>query len=164
MQITFIVPGLPVAQPRQRTRIVAAGGRVFGQNYLPKTDPVNAFKAAVRLAAQAAYSGPPLTVPLAVSFRFYFPRPKAMTWKKREMPRAPKPGKPDLDNLFKSCADALTGLLFTDDALIASARVDKWIAAGDEQPRTVITVEEIESTAPAPVHSPPVACPLEDGR
>ena len=38
--IVFVVPGLPIAQPRHRTRIVTTVGRMFTQAYTPKAAPV----------------------------------------------------------------------------------------------------------------------------
>jgi Holliday junction resolvase RusA-like endonuclease len=143
MRIAICVPGLPVAQPRQRHRVVTSGGRSFATNFTPRNDPVNAFKAAVQLAAQQAYQGPPLTGPASLTLTFFFPRPKGMCWKKRPMPREFKSNKPDWDNLGKSVCDALTGLLWGDDSQLAKIIVEKWIASGDEQPRTEIVVEPI---------------------
>lgn len=142
--ISFSVPGLPVAQPRQRHRIVAAHGRQFTQNYTPAKAPVNAFKAAVRDAAARVYGGPPLQGAIRLHLTFLFPRPKALIWKSRPMSRVPKVSKPDWDNLGKSVCDALTGLLWGDDAQVFCPWVEKWIAAGDEQPRTLVCVEEVE--------------------
>jgi len=141
--IAFSVPGLPVAQPRQRTRVVATGGRVFATNYTPKDAPVQSFKAAIRLAASAVYHGAPLTGPLAMTLYCFFPRSKSITWKNKPMPRIPKQGKPDVSNILKAVEDALNGLLYVDDAQLVRVVVEKWIAAGDEQPRCEISVEAI---------------------
>ena len=140
--IEFIVPCVPIAQPRQRHRIVHAGGKSFASNYTPKDDPVNAFKAAVQVAAAASYSGPPLAVPLIVDFTFLMPRPQALIWKTKPMPRCPcATKKNDRDNLMKSVQDALNGLLWADDGLIYDGRTTKLYAAGDEQPHVIIRVQ-----------------------
>lgn len=56
--ITFTVPAVPVAQPRQRMRVVQThGGKTFAQNYTPVRDPVNAYKASCREAAANVYTG-----------------------------------------------------------------------------------------------------------
>lgn len=142
--IAFVIPGLPIAQPRQRSRVMAMGGRFISQNYTPAKAPVNEFKAAVRMACAAVHHGEPLVGPLSVTLRFIFPRPKCLTFRSKPMPRVPRQGKPDIDNLLKSVADALNGLLWRDDAQIVGAFVTKWIAAGDEQPRTEVQVETLE--------------------
>jgi len=143
MTITFTVPTVPIAQPRQRHRIISGGGRTFAHNYTPTRDPVNAYKAAVQMAAQEAYRGSPLAGPLSVSMVFVMPRPKSLIWKAKPMPRVPHVGKPDRDNLMKSTQDALNELLWKDDSQICGGLVEKWIAAGDEQPHVEITVQAL---------------------
>ncbi len=130
--VSFFVPGLPVAQPRQRTRVVAAAGRTFSQNYTPAKHPVNEFKAAIRLACAAAHQGEPLAGPLAMTARFVFPRPKSMTRKSGNLGLW-KASKPDWDNVGKALADALTGLLWADDAQLAIVTIHKRIAGDGEQ-------------------------------
>lgn len=143
--IEFRVPAVPVAQPRQRHRVVRAGAASFAQNYTPTKDPVNTYKAAVKFAASQAYDGPPLEGPLRCSLVFVFPRPSNIVWKRKPMTRIPHIKKPDRDNLEKSTYDALNKLLWRDDSQICQGPVEKWIAAGDEQPHVEIKVEVIES-------------------
>lgn len=142
--IRFTVPAIPVAQPRQRHRVITSAGRSFAHNYTPKDSPVNSYKAAVQFAAQAAYTGAPHDGPVRLNVVFVFPRPQAMRWKKKPTPRARHCGKPDIDNLVKPLTDALNGLVFVDDARISCAMVQKVIASGDEQPHceVEITLEE----------------------
>jgi len=134
--IEFIVPSVPIAQPRQRHANI--GGQI--RNYLPKDNPVWSFKAAVQVGATSAYQGAPLDYPLRVDIEFVFPRPKAMVWKTKPMPRLWCGKKPDRDNLEKAVYDALNGILWVDDALICDGRIQKFYAAGDEQPHVKITV------------------------
>lgn len=141
--IIFTVPAVPVAQPRQRHRVVPSGGRSFVHNFTPAKHPVQAFKASVRLAAQGAYQGPPLEGPVGIVVVFAMPRPGRLMWKKRPMPRCPHVSKPDIDNLAKSVKDALSGLLWRDDSQIAHANLSKVYAAGDEQPSVRIEVSSL---------------------
>lgn len=136
IDIRFTVPGLPIAQPRQRTRVMTFGGKTMGQNYTPAKHPVNTFKAAVQMAARQAWSGAPDAGPLILRLTFVFPRPQAMTWKKRPMPREWCLKKPDADNLFKSFADSLNGILWVDDSQIVQTTVEKLYANGGEQAHT----------------------------
>ena len=136
--IEITIPTVPVAQPRQRHANI--GGHI--RNYIPKDNPVWAFKAAAQVAAAAAYQGQPLDHPLRVDVVFVMPRPKSMIWKRRPMPRAPFGKKPDRDNLEKSLYDSLNGLLWRDDSLICDGRVQKVYAAGDEQPHVEISISE----------------------
>ena len=140
--IAFTIPGIPVAQPRQRHRVVSAGNRVFATNYTPRKDPVNSFKAAAMYAAQQAYDGPPLDGPVKVSVVFAMPRPARLVWKKRPMPREMHVGKPDIENLVKSLLDAMTGILWRDDAQVCSLNAFKVIAAGEESPHVALVVQE----------------------
>jgi Holliday junction resolvase RusA-like endonuclease len=138
--IRFLVPAIPIAQPRQRHRVVSAGGRYFASNYTPAKDPVNAFKAAVQLAANRVYAGPPLVGPLRMDLVFVFPRPKSVP-KKLGSGRQWHTVKPDRDNLQKSVQDALNGLLYRDDSQICDGVVLKFRAAEGEQPHVEVTVE-----------------------
>lgn len=143
--ISFTVPAVPVAQPRQRHRLVTSGGRTFASNYTPARDPVNAFKAACQLAAAQAYQGPPLDCPLWMEVVFVMPRP-ANVRKRDGNGRLPHTGKPDRDNLMKSLQDALEGLLFRNDSLICAGGVSKWKAAADEQPHVEVRLERLAPT------------------
>jgi Holliday junction resolvase RusA-like endonuclease len=136
------VPGLPVAQPRQRQRVIMAKGRTVATNYTPRKDKVNEFKAAVRLAGQQAGEAAVRQVvgnehrtidgPVAVTLLFLFPRPIRLRWKKRPMPREPHTSKPDIENLAKAVLDALTSVLFLDDAQVCRLVIEKHYAAADE--------------------------------
>lgn len=141
--IVFSVPAVPVAQPRQRHRIVDAGDKQFVQNYTPTRDAVNAFKAAVQLAFSEAYQGPPLDGPVSLEVEFVMPRPKALVWKNKPMPRVWHAKKPDTDNLLKSLKDALSKLAWSDDAQVALVLAHKHIAAGDEQPHARVRVNPL---------------------
>lgn len=138
-QIQFTVPCVPVAQPRQRHRVVHAGGRSFASNYTPAKDPVNAFKSACQLAASQAYAGAPLDCPLAMDLVFVFPRGKQP--KRVGSGRLPHTVKPDRDNLAKSLQDALNGLVYRDDSLIYAGRITKWRASEFEQPHVEVAIE-----------------------
>jgi Holliday junction resolvase RusA-like endonuclease len=140
MNISFFVPGLPIAQPRQRHAMIAGHVR----NYTPASHPVNAFKATVRMAAREAYKGKPLDGPLDMTLVFLFPRTKAMQWKTKPMPRMLYTKKPDLDNAQKSFADALNDWLYVDDSQIVTATITKLYAAGDEQPGVYVVIETMD--------------------
>lgn len=141
--ICFTVPCVPVAQPRQRHRLVTKrDGDQFVSNYTRRRDPVNAFKAAVQLAASQAYQGAPLEGPLCISLVFIMPRPSRLRWKTKPMPREWHASKPDVENIAKAVLDALTGLVWIDDAQVASLHCKKLYASGDEQPGAEVTVLE----------------------
>lgn len=141
--IEFKIPAIPVAQPRHRVGVIAGKARAFGA---PKSHPIHAFKASARMAAAEVYDGPPLEGALRVDAVFVFPRTQAQTWKRRPMPRLPHTKKPDRDNLDKALLDALSGLLWRDDAQVCDGAVTKVIAAGDEQPHVSVRVLVLENT------------------
>lgn len=140
MKLDFVVPAVPVAQPRHRASVM--GGRVHV--YGAKSDhPVHAYKATLLHAAREAYDGPPLQGRVQIDLLFLFPRPQRLIWKKRPMPRCEHVTKPDRDNLDKATLDALKGLLFVDDCQVVGS-IDKLYAAGDEQPCVLVSVQHGE--------------------
>ncbi len=138
--ISFTVPCVPVAQPRQRVAI--RGGRAA--TYTPTKHPVTAFKATVRMAASQAYVGPPLEGPLSVVIEFVLPRPKSATKKRSDNPRLACAKKPDFDNLAKSVSDALNGLCWVDDAQLQDVRILKWVASATEQPHVNVSIVQVQ--------------------
>jgi Holliday junction resolvase RusA-like endonuclease len=149
--IAFSVQCLPIAQPRQRHRVVTtAGGKSFAQNYTPKKDPVNFFKSEIRRAFEEWQKTHGdfkiIEGPVAVTIIAVFPRPKGARWKTKAMPRYPKTSKPDLDNLGKACLDCLNLVAYHDDAQVFSLHVEKHIASGDETAHVEIKIEEAHAT------------------
>ncbi len=146
MIITFTVPCVPIAQPRQRHRVMQAAGRTFAQNYTPDNHPVQAFKATCRLAAQQV-GCTPIVGPVYLELLFTFPRPKRLQWKNKTMHAEWHTSKPDLDNLEKSVKDALTGICWQDDAQVCSVVKRKIYGAGGDPAGVRITVgPEVDST------------------
>lgn len=133
----LIIPGLPVAQPRQRHALIAGHVR----NYTPTASPVMAFKATVRLTWQQ-FCGDvqPLTGPVYIGVDFIFPMPQSRRKKKDAGRRMWCEVKPDADNLLKSLLDALNGLAFVDDKQVSMVRLAKFWAADGESARTELTV------------------------
>jgi len=136
--LSIHVPAIPVAQPRVKATTINGFARVYNPR-----GPVDVFKSTVQMAVSAAYSGKPLEGPFSVSIVFVFPRPKSMVRKRRPMPRERHAQKPDRDNLDKAVLDAMKGLIFRDDAQVCAGSIEKWIAAGDEQPHVTIVIEEL---------------------
>lgn len=138
--IRVVIPGNPVAQPRQRHT-------KFGGNYVPKDHPVHAYKDAARLACRAEMARlglPPLASALAVTLVFVTPRPKRI----KAAGRTPRDTKPDVDNFLKSTFDAANEILWQDDSLVVRVTATKWYAAVDEQPHTALTVEMFRDESP----------------
>ena len=143
MEIRFTVHAIPIAQPRQRHRVVSSRGKHFATNYTPKSDPVNTFKAAVQLTASQVYKSAPLEGPIGMDVILVFPRPKTVAKKLGDC-RLPHDVKPDRDNVYKALSDAMNGLIYRDDSQICDGRIVKCRAAADEQPHVEVTIWEIE--------------------
>ncbi len=140
--IHFTVPAVPVAQPRPRAVAIAGQARLYEA---AKAHPVHAFKASCRLAAREVYTGPPLDEPLELTLIFVLPRPAKRDGRKHQSEDSyPHTKKPDVDNLTKSCLDALTGLLWTDDTRIWKLACVKQVAAADQQPHVQVCVSICE--------------------
>ena len=151
MRIELTIPAVPVAQPRPRA--VAFGGKARmhevthtgrAKDGTRRPHPIAAFKATVRMAAEQGYTGPPLTGPLRVDCVFVFPRERAKIWKTRAMPRYPHTVKPDRDNCDKAILDSLKGTVIADDSQVCAGRIEKWRAAGDEQPHVEVVIETLD--------------------
>jgi Holliday junction resolvase RusA-like endonuclease len=80
--------------------------------------------------------------PAALTVVFYLPRPKAI--KNKIVPHTKKP---DLDKLVRSCKDAMTGVVFRDDALVTEITARKCYARPGESPRAEISVMAIADPA-----------------
>lgn len=143
ISLSFEVPGLPVAQPRQRQGIVhGRDGQAHAINFLPKKHPVNTYKATIKIAASNA--GARISEsPFSVSITFVFPRPKRLIRKRGVMIREWHHSKPDLDNCEKAVMDALTNVIWRDDSQICIKVSSKVYADLNESPRTLIEVEEL---------------------
>ena len=140
--IAFVVPAVPVAQPRQRVAVI--GGRA--RTYTPTSHPVNAFKAAAQRAFAAAYAGPPLDGPLRLEVTFVLPRPQNITSKTKPNPRVHHTKRPDCDNLLKSLKDALSKLAWHDDSQVSAVQAVKYVAGGTEQPHVEVIIQELDGT------------------
>jgi Holliday junction resolvase RusA-like endonuclease len=159
--IRIMVPAVPVAQPRPRAVNFGKSARVHEVTHIKSADgerkphPISAFKATVRLAAIAAYSGPPISAPCRMDVLFIFPRESSKVWKTKPMPRYPHDVKPDRDNLDKAVMDALRGTVLVDDSLVYDGRITKLRAAGDEQPHCEIVITtELDALLPSTEQEP----------
>ena len=153
--ISFRIEGVPIAQPRQRHRVIPGPeGTTRVGNYTPKRHPVTDWKAFIRAAAQISMEGrQTLEGPLGLRICFVMPRPKAKHWKRIPMPRYPHAIKPDVDNLIKAVCDARAGVVWIDDRQVASVAAEKWVAAGGEGSHATVSVWEIDGREAADIAS-----------
>lgn len=132
LSLIFSVSGLPA--PSGSRRVVPIRRRDGSQTYRLVADKkVSDWIATVRCKAQEAMAGqPPWDGPLHVHLEFRFPRPKShyrggRRDKDRLRPNAPKLAakRPDLDKLCRAILDALTGVVYLDDAQVAYLQARK---------------------------------------
>lgn len=135
--IKVFVPGLPIAQPRQRHT-------KDGRNYTPSQHPVQGFKAAVAYAVRQEYQGRLWDGPIALEANIWFPRPKAKQWKSRPMLPYRHIIKPDADNVLKAIKDALKLVLWFDDAQVCDIHITKHVCGADEQPGVWLTITHLQ--------------------
>lgn len=124
-------------------------GRIM-VNVTDSNPKVGAWKKTVAQTAQKAYRRAPLSGALAVSFRFFRERPEghySKTGLNKKGRTTPYPAtKPDVLKCARAVEDALTGIVWVDDALIVGEYLSKeW---GKE--RVEITVEELRPSAEQP--------------
>lgn len=127
MSATVFVPGVPAPQGSAKGFVVNGHAVVThdNENTMPWRSQVAAF---VRQESGPGIVYP--TGPVCVRFTFVMPRRKAEP--KRVTP--PHTRKPDSDKLVRACLDAMTGIVFTDDAQVTTHAASKRTALIGEQP------------------------------
>lgn len=133
--IRLVIPGDPAA--KQRARVNTKTGRAY--------TPAGTVSAEQAIQGVWMHNGSPRLEdgPLTLTVEAVMRRPKNH-WLRDGTLSAPgrRSGwptrKPDLDNIYKLCADALNGRAYTDDAFIVSSSVWKRWAHAGEQAHTVI--------------------------
>lgn len=138
-RISIIVEGVPQPGGSKRGIYSKRLGRVL---IFDDAKGNKDWRATVAAFAREAYRGEPLKGPLSVTMVFTMPRLKSHYNKRGLRLDAPSfhPKKPDVLKLARSTEDALTGILWVDDAQIAEEHISK--VYGDE-PGAIITVEEL---------------------
>jgi Holliday junction resolvase RusA-like endonuclease len=141
--ITINIPGTPVAKGRARSFIRA--GRI-GHHTPEKTVNYEGMVALAASQAMGVADANLLAGPLAMSFMAVFPIPKSWS-KKRVLANDTRPEfvtkKPDLDNLAKSLADGMNGVVYGDDAQIAQFSMMQKVYGA--RPGVVVKVWELAS-------------------
>jgi crossover junction endodeoxyribonuclease RusA len=144
--VTVFIPGVPIPQGSTRAFVVA--GRAVTTAANVKTRPWRA-----DLQAGLAYhlertgiEGIALPAgPVAVELSFLMPRRK--TEPKRTTPGHTR--KPDLDKLIRAVLDAMTGIVFTDDAQVVSIEATKRTAALAEPPGVLVAWTAVDALSEA---------------
>lgn len=106
----FFARGRPIAQGSMK-----AVGIKNGRSILTTTAKgLHAWRDIVAWEARRAWTDPPLAGPVSVHLNFIMPKPKSAPKRRRTLPAK----RPDLDKLYRACLDALSGVLYADDAQV----------------------------------------------
>lgn len=137
MKLNFTIQGKPI--PKARPRLTRQG-----MAYTPKTT-----RDYERLVAKAASLAKPYECPVSepvnLQVKAYFPIPKSWTKTRRAMAldgRLMHVSKPDGSNILKSIEDGLNGVIYQDDSQIVTSHIEKHYS---DTPRVEVTVATIES-------------------
>jgi crossover junction endodeoxyribonuclease RusA len=133
--ISFTAYGKPEPQGSVRAFVHKGTGRPILTSANPKVKDwreVIAWGAREAMAGEQPYEGP-----IEIRASFYMPRPKSV---KREHPTV----KPDLDKLQRALLDALTSIVYRDDAQVVEIRASKhYVNAEVPQPCVGVWVSEM---------------------
>lgn len=144
-RILFFVEGRPVPQGNHRVALGAGGARIYDA-----AKGLRVWREAIAWEARRhAPADAPFTGAVVVALRFVLPRPK------RARPTEPAMRRPDLSKLARAVEDALTGVLWHDDAQIVYALLSKSYADAGRSPGVEIRV------APLDPRAQPPACAVE---
>lgn len=149
MRVAFTVLGVPAPQGSFRAITHRYTGRVMLKQDNKRTMPWRKEVAGVAVeAVKAAGLAKPMTGPLEMSVVFWLPRPKGHFGKKGLRPSAPRfpSKKPDLSKLLRAAEDALTGIVYDDDARIVRHLTFKEYANEVHGPSMTMAVEELDDT------------------
>lgn len=130
-EVAFVIEGAPVPWKRARR----SGERYFDS----QTRDKNAYAFMALNLRDASW---PLSHPVYIECEFHFGTPKS--WSKNKKAAAlgtPHASKPDLDNLVKFILDALNGIVWKDDAVIAEIHAKKVYSSS---PKTSIIIRRGE--------------------
>lgn len=117
MRLAFIAYGLPAPQGSARAFYQANKNRAVIVK--DNDERQRSWRSSVSDAAAKAMAGHALIDgPMVIRLRFVFPKPKSV---KRAHPAT----RPDLDKLLRACFDAMTGIVYTDDARIVETNASK---------------------------------------
>ena len=131
-EISFTILEKPIAQQRHRHHL--------NKNYNPQYKEKIYYSQLIKNSpdVQETIQEHTLCGPLHVIISFFLPLPKTK-WN-RDKKGLYNINKPDLDNLIKFILDAMSGVIYADDAYIFKIEATKYNSA---IPRTEVTVKEI---------------------
>lgn len=134
-EIRFTVYGVAAGKGSATSFFSAKQGRTF--THSPKS--TQSWERLVRVIAQEHVpAGGLVDGPVEMGLRFFLPKPKSAPKRRRTWPDR----KPDLDKLVRAVLDALTGVIYTDDARVV--RFEELSKDYGDPPRVEIVIRTIE--------------------
>lgn len=142
--VSFVVHGLPKPAGSKRAFQHKTTGRIVVTDANKNSREWKNLVADAAVAARSHSNVELLDGPLLLSLIFMLPRPKGHYGSKRLRPSAPRfpTVKPDLLKLARAVEDALSGIVYRDDAQIVSESLQK---AYGEPARVHVRIEELNS-------------------
>lgn len=139
MTIQFFVPGIPKPGGSKKGFFNKHTGRVSIVDACAKSKD---WKQSCAVFAREAYLGAPLAGPLIVKFQFQMLRPQGHRGKNGLKPSAPAvpTTRPDVLKLARSTEDAMTGIIWIDDAQTVNLSLSKVYS---EQPGCWVKIETL---------------------
>lgn len=137
MQVSFFVPGIPVAKGSAK----AFYNRKVGRAFVVQDNSARQKPWVSLVSLKAEEMGVKLADgPVAVTLNFRMPRPKSHFGKSGLKQTAPvlHCSKPDIDKITRAVLDALTAIAWKDDSQVALLTVMKRY---DDEPGVQITLE-----------------------
>ena len=133
--LRFSIPGEPQGKGRARAARTKMGVRMF------TPEKTRSYEAIVRsISAEAMGTMTPIEGPVAMHLRAYFQAPKNLKKSYREAvdrETLPVTKRPDVDNIAKSLADGMNGIVYKDDAQVFSATAEKFYS---DRPRVEVEI------------------------
>jgi Holliday junction resolvase RusA-like endonuclease len=148
LNVRFVVLGRPQSKGSKEVMPVKGPRRFIVRDANPKAKP---WAQAISAIAREHHHDLLINGPVVVTLAFYFARPKGHYGTGRNVGtlRASAPREmttmPDVDKLARCALDALTGIVFRDDAQIVDLHAGKRYG---EPERAEFTVRELETQTP----------------
>ena len=130
-EVQFQVAGIPAPQGSHRAFMPAGARFPIVTDDNPRTKP---WRSSVAYAALQVRPQPLFSGAVTLTVRFYLPRPKSLP-KRVQYPVK----KPDLSKLIRALEDALTGVVWNDDAQVTMVMATKHYG----EPGCSVVVKEV---------------------
>ncbi|MDP2317531.1 MAG: RusA family crossover junction endodeoxyribonuclease [Pseudomonadota bacterium] len=151
--MSFTVYGTPQPAGSKRAFPIRRSNGKMGASVVDANPKSASWKTVVSQTAAVHFRGDLLGGALEVVFNFVLARPKGHYGKRGLLPSAPEfpTGKPDVLKLSRGVEDALSGIVWRDDALIVDERLSKRYG---ETAGVGISIRELSAGMLAPPSAP----------